>query len=173
MKTCSKCKNEYPAMSEYFYSDKRAKDGLQSSCRDCSKAYHILHRTKGNARSKAWRRSHKTEAKAYKKVWYKSHKTEVVAYTKRYYSTIAGHIDRLMGNIRERCYNPNCKYYKNYGGKGITLKFTKQELTAWLSENGIDPRGLQIHRKDNDGNYALDNIEFLDRSKHIILHENK
>ena len=37
MKTCHKCKREFPATPEYFYRDKKARDGLRSSCKICSK----------------------------------------------------------------------------------------------------------------------------------------
>jgi len=35
MKTCTKCGKEYPATLEYFYADKRYKDGLIWWCREC------------------------------------------------------------------------------------------------------------------------------------------
>lgn len=35
MKTCSKCKQEFPSTSEYFTLDKRKKYGLASECRPC------------------------------------------------------------------------------------------------------------------------------------------
>ena len=35
MKTCSKCKGEFPATTEYWHRNKSAKDGLYSWCKDC------------------------------------------------------------------------------------------------------------------------------------------
>jgi uncharacterized protein YlaI len=37
MKTCSKCKKEYPATPEYFYRELRNKDGLHYLCKLCKK----------------------------------------------------------------------------------------------------------------------------------------
>jgi hypothetical protein len=35
MKTCSKCKKEYPATREYFYKHKQSSDSLFPSCKKC------------------------------------------------------------------------------------------------------------------------------------------
>lgn len=35
MKTCAKCKTEFPATSEFFGLEKRVKNGLRSWCRQC------------------------------------------------------------------------------------------------------------------------------------------
>jgi hypothetical protein len=37
LKQCSKCKNEYPSTTNYFYQDKRSKDGLRPECIPCHK----------------------------------------------------------------------------------------------------------------------------------------
>jgi len=39
MKICTKCKEELPATVEYFYKDKRRKDGLRCWCKECVKEY--------------------------------------------------------------------------------------------------------------------------------------
>ena len=38
MKTCSKCKQEFPATTEYFYNHAGRKDGLDTSCKVCHRA---------------------------------------------------------------------------------------------------------------------------------------
>lgn len=163
MKTCSLCKKEFPATLKYFHARKRAKDGLASCCRKC-----------GRLRVKKYDESHKAEKKRRWKIYYESHKMELKRYRKVYLKihqkTLSYYISHLMNSIKTRCYNTKCNKYKYWGGRGIELEFTRQELENWLSKNNIDPRGLQIHRIDNDGNYALDNIEFLTRSEHITLH---
>lgn len=37
MKTCTMCKQEFPATTEYFYSHAGRKDGLDSSCKVCNR----------------------------------------------------------------------------------------------------------------------------------------
>lgn len=37
LKTCSKCGIEKPATTQYFYGNKRSKDGVRADCKDCNK----------------------------------------------------------------------------------------------------------------------------------------
>ena len=39
LKKCSRCGQYLPATKEYFYRDRRAKDGLQRWCRECMHSY--------------------------------------------------------------------------------------------------------------------------------------
>ena len=146
MKTCTKCGKEYSATSEFFSPDKRTNEGLQSWCKEC-------HRKISRGHHQNHIEEHKVSRRGYQ-------------------ATISGRICRIISHIGQRCCNPNYKAYLRYGGRGIKLEFTNKELTGWLSENNIDPRGLDIHRKDNGGNYSLDNIEFLTASEHTKLHKN-
>ena len=45
------------------------------------------------------------------------------------------------------------------------------ELLDWLKKYGVDPRGLETHRIDNDRDYSLDNIEFLTKNEHLEKHK--
>ncbi|MDL2315621.1 hypothetical protein LJC59_00865 [Desulfovibrio sp. OttesenSCG-928-A18] len=66
--------------------------------------------------------------------------------------------------IKRRCYNTKERFYKDYGGRGITL------CDEWLNDFqafydycmacGWQP-GLQIDRINNDGNYEPGNIRFV------------
>ena len=64
--------------------------------------------------------------------------------------------------MKERCYNKNCKGYKNYGGRGITVcddwqKFKNFE--SWALQNGYE-NGLSIDRINNDGIYEPSNCRW-------------
>ncbi len=92
-------------------------------------------------------------------------------YQKRYFNTIKGRLRRIYGSMKNRCNNLKHDHYKNYGGRGIELKFTIDEFIDYVvNDLQIDPRGLEIHRIDNDGHYEKGNIEFLTSKKHGLKH---
>lgn len=68
--------------------------------------------------------------------------------------------------IKGRCYNKKNKVYKNYGGRGITVcdewKNDFKAFYDWAMANGYK-EGLQIDRRDNDGNYCPENCRFVTR----------
>ena len=147
MKVCTQCDIEYPATEIYFGADKRNNNnGLQSRCRKCDSAY--------------------------QREYGRRNRNKIQGQKKRYVKTTSGRASLIMRGIRQRCYDPNVKDYKYYGGKGITVEFTHRELMDRLSDRNIDPRNLVIHRKNNNKNYSLDNIEFLTKKEHNILHWN-
>jgi hypothetical protein len=71
----------------------------------------------------------------------------------------------LYGSIKTRCNNPNNKDYKNYGGRGIKIDEsfnTLDKFVAWaISVNFECGKGLAIDRKDNDGDYSVNNCRFV------------
>jgi len=62
-----------------------------------------------------------------------------------------------------RCENPNCKWYKGYGGRGITVCDEWHNpviFIDWALANGWQ-KGLSLDRIDNDGNYEPDNCHWV------------
>ena len=70
----------------------------------------------------------------------------------------------IWTNIKQRCFNPKHKSYKDYGGRGITIcpEWTDSYITFrdWSLNNGYK-EGLQINRIDNNGNYEPNNCNFV------------
>lgn len=74
--------------------------------------------------------------------------------------------------MNQRCYNKNCKAYKNYGARGVTVCAawrTKpgkqaQAFRAFLKYVGLRPKGdrrqWSIERKENNGNYEPGNVKW-------------
>lgn len=84
-------------------------------------------------------------------------------------------LHRTWCNMRYRCYNPNCKSYKNYGGRGITIcdEWSSYEsFRTWALENGFAD-GLSIDRIDVNGNYEPSNCRWVsDKVQHNNTRKN-
>lgn len=89
--------------------------------------------------------------------------------SKKYYNTINGYLRHIFNCIKQRCDNP-IKQNKCYN-KVKNLFISSDEFVNYvINELQIDPRGLQIHRIDNNGHYKPGNIEFLTLKKHKEIH---
>ena len=64
---------------------------------------------------------------------------------------------RCWQNIKTRCTLKTSKYYKNYGGRGITVCDRWATFENFLVDMGEKPAGKSIDRKDNDKGYSPDN----------------
>lgn len=69
--------------------------------------------------------------------------------------------------IKERCYNPKSKCYKDYGGRGISLSEEFHDPVVFydyvISLEGYDRReelNLTIDRINNNGNYERGNLRW-------------
>lgn len=71
--------------------------------------------------------------------------------------------------MKQRCQNTKNAAYKNYGGRGITVCEEWQRFEpflTWSLENGFD-KGLDLDRKDNNGNYEPENCRWISRRQNI------
>lgn len=73
---------------------------------------------------------------------------------------------RVWDQIKDRCNNPNHKFYQNYGGRGIHIcdewRNDFKSFYDWSICNGYE-RGLEIDRKNNDGSYEPSNCRWVTR----------
>lgn len=65
---------------------------------------------------------------------------------------------RAFADARNRCTNPHCEDFPNYGGRGIKFSFTTFE--EFIAEVGPRPKGMRLDRIDNDGNYETGNVRW-------------
>lgn len=70
----------------------------------------------------------------------------------------------VLHAMKARCYNQKHKSYKNYGARGITVcdewVTSPKTFINWAEANGYRP-GLQIDRRNNNGNYEPGNCRFI------------
>lgn len=78
---------------------------------------------------------------------------------------------RIWQGIIARCENANCKSYKNYGERGVTVcSEWRKDIMAfrrWALSNGYKA-DLVIDRIDNNGNYEPENCQFITGSENSL-----
>jgi hypothetical protein len=67
-------------------------------------------------------------------------------------------------DMRRRCRNPKIKYFYRYGGRGIKICREWDDFKTfhdWAIAHGYK-KGLNLDRKNNDGDYTPKNCRFVD-----------
>lgn len=95
-------------------------------------------------------------------------------------------IYKEWSGIKTRCFNEKFYKYKDYGGRGITMcDRWRDSFEAFYEDVSKLPhfgeKGYSINRKNNDGNYEPDNVEWADkitqannkRNNHLITYNGK
>lgn len=60
----------------------------------------------------------------------------------------------------QRCENPNCEKYPDYGGRGIIVCKRWQTFENFYADMGDPPVGHTLDRRNNDGNYEPGNCRW-------------
>lgn len=174
MKTCTKCRTPKEATTENFAHDKNREDGLCPQCKVCQRKYRDSRKGEIKTYNESYYTDHKEEALIIGKQYYTDHREEALAKAKKRHTTIEGYLHNLYHNVNYRCAGKG-ESNRTYIEKGVKNKFESAEhLISYVVEIlKVDPRGLDCHRIDNDGNYEPGNIEFIDHDEHMKLHREK
>lgn len=67
----------------------------------------------------------------------------------------------IWNNMMTRCYNPNGRFYKDYGGRGITVSDEWHNVEQFYKDMGHPPDGFSIERRNNNLGYSKDNCSWI------------
>lgn len=70
---------------------------------------------------------------------------------------------KCWDSMKQRCNNKNGDHYKYYGERGIKVCKRWLKFENFLNDMGERPKGLQLERINNNGNYEPSNCKWADR----------
>lgn len=173
VKTCTKCKKEYPATPEYFPRHKHTKDGLQYVCKTCNREaarqWRLENPDRVRETKRKWRMEHRDEYRKIKRAYYQAN---LERKRKQAREDAKKHPERRRRACRKRRLNPQNRITDSVSvGIGLSLKngkngyhwedlvgYTRNDLVSHLESQFI--KGMTW---DNYGKYGwhIDHIRPL------------
>ncbi len=149
-KPCSKCKMLLPATIEFFYADKRAKDGLQSACKNCKKRYNKDHEEYNREYQQSYYQEHREENLAYQSLYQQEHIDHVLEYKRLYYRKYRDALLLRSWQYGQEHKEQRCEYLKWYFQTESGIAAKKVSSHNYRARKKAAPGTLtsqQIHQK--------------------------
>lgn len=87
---------------------------------------------------------------------------------RKYDFVVPKRLIQIYSAMKHRCNNPNSRFYKDYGGRGIKVceewNTSAESFYLWALANGYAD-DLTIDRKDVNGNYCSENCKWSTRKE--------
>lgn len=69
-------------------------------------------------------------------------------------------------NMKRKCYDPNNKDYRNFGGIGIRMsnewRYDFKAFATWIYDNiGVEKKGMILEREDLAGDFKPGNLKWI------------
>lgn len=150
-KICSKCGRELPVIA--FTKDKKKKDGLRSSCKECNRQYYEEHKKEICKRNKQYQKEHKEEKGKYNKQYYEQYSKTLRGHSQIIRNSLIG-FDRRIGRI------PKDSLPDDYITLEQTMELIGRGKCAHYEVCGCDEwLKLGLNRLDNSKYHTFENCE--------------
>jgi 5-methylcytosine-specific restriction endonuclease McrA len=152
-KICTKCEKELPAISEYFYEDKKYKNGLTSVCKDCKrkqgKQHYEENKEEINQRQKQYRQENAEKEKERIEKWRQENMEKVKQYGLQYRKKNKERKNQQYQDNAEKIKERSRIYYKNNKEK------------------------VMQYRKDNEKTFREKRIKYRQENKEMVYSRTK
>jgi len=161
-KICIDCKRE-----------KRVADFYKgySSCKSCTLKKNKVYREKNVGKIKRWAKNSRIRRRdknlLYQQQYREGNKEKIKVMNRNWRIKYLKKYPWLNSwvNMKNRCRHSCCKSYPNYGGRGIKLLITFEEVgKLWYRDKAYLLKYPSIDRKDSNGNYTYENCRFIELS---------